>query len=46
MNEPIANYSSFMAVNAERLHYAQVTILSFSVNVSNLVSLDAQVQWR
>ena len=35
-----------MAVNAEWLHFAQVTILSFSVHLSNLVSLDAQVQKR
>ena len=35
-----------MAVNAEWLHFAQVIILSFSVHLGNLVSLDAQVQKR
>ena len=35
-----------MAVNAEWLHFAQVIILSLSVYLSNLVSLDAQVQKR
>ena len=35
-----------MAVNAEWLHFAQVIILSLSVHLSNLVSLDAQVQKR
>ena len=35
-----------MAVNAEWLHFAQLIILSFSVHLSNLVSLDVQVQKR
>ena len=35
-----------MAVNAECLHFAQVINLSSPVHLSNLVSLDAQVQKR
>ena len=38
--------TSFMAENAEWLHFAQVIILSSPVHLSNLVSLDAQVQRR
>ena len=46
-NPSLANdqiQTSFMAENVEWLHFPQVIILSSSVHLNNLVSLDAQVQ--